>query len=275
MDSGAGRGAESRRARLVQIRRLLAQHRVRSGRCAVAALAFDSTARHQLFRVSEDLLSDRSAAGGPAYIRVPRFLHVRFILPAARRRPVGATQRDYRPVPARPARPRDVGEFVAWLRAVHRRCRQESATGRHAGAVGRSLVREGAKRAAIAGRGLGSGRRLHAANLLRLCRLFRYGHRSRPDVRPATADELRRAVQGGFGAGFLAALAHDPQPVSARLSVYSARRQPLRAGTAGGQRRGDDAAGQHLLRRGRGCGYGTVPHGLSWFGAGCTDLRWR
>ena len=80
-------------------------------------------------------------------------------------------------------------------------------------------------------------------------------HRHRPRagaaVRLPLAGELRPALPGGFDHGLLAALAHHPVALSARLPVHPARRQP--AGTA---RTAADLMVTMLL--------GGLWHGASW-----------
>ena len=58
-------------------------------------------------------------------------------------------------------------------------------------------------------RGMDRRRRLHAANIFRLLRLFRHGDRPRPDVRPGTAIQFQRTLPRRFRARLLAPLAHD------------------------------------------------------------------
>ena len=72
---------------------------------------------------------------------------------------------------------------------------------------------------------LARDRLLHAADLLRLFRLLRHGHRSRPDVRLPIPRELPLAVHRRHGAGILAPLAHVALDVVSRLSLRPARRQ--------------------------------------------------
>ena len=86
VDPGARRRTEPRRARPVQIRRLLPRHRRRPARRDLPAMEPDPAARHQLLRVPEDLLPGRPAPRRPAHLRLPRLLHVRHLLPAADRR---------------------------------------------------------------------------------------------------------------------------------------------------------------------------------------------
>ena len=141
LDPHSRRSAEPRRARPVQIRRLLPRHRRRAAGRGVPSLEPDPASRHQLFRVPEDLLPDRSPPRRPAHLRLPRLLHVRHLLPAAHRRPDRPPQRDHPPVRPRSAPAGDVGEPVARLRAVRDRGGEEGGTGRHAGDAGRSAVR--------------------------------------------------------------------------------------------------------------------------------------
>ena len=98
-------------------------------------------------------------------------------------------------------------------------------------------------------RGMDRGRRLHAADLLRLLRLFRHGDRPRPDVRPAPAVQLQRAVPRAVDARLLAALAHDAVPLPARLPLHPAGRQPLRTAAPGSQRHRHHAARRPVARR--------------------------
>src|SRR5262249_17335632 len=56
-------------------------------------------------------------------------------------------------------------------------------------------------------------------------------------------------LQGDVASGVLAALAHDPVVLAARLPLHSPRRQPLLAGAAARQRPRDDGAGRALARR--------------------------
>ena len=69
--------------------------------------------------------------------------------------------------------------------------------------------------AADRGRGVDRRRRLHVADLFRFFRLLRHGDRSGADVRPAIAVQFQRPIPRGVGPRFLAALAHDTQPVPA------------------------------------------------------------
>ena len=74
--------------------------------------------------------------------------------------------------------------------------------------------------------GLGRLACLHAADLLRLLGLFGHGRRPWPDVRHRPADQLRLALSLAVDRRFLAPLAHDAQPLPARLSLHSAGRKP-------------------------------------------------
>ena len=68
--------------------------------------------------------------------------------------------------------------------------------------------------------------RLRRPDLLRLQRLHRHRHRHRPAAGHPLPAELRRAVHRHLAARLLAALAHDPVAVPARLPVHPAGRQP-------------------------------------------------
>ena len=68
-------------------------------------------------------------------------------------------------------------------------------------------------------------RLLHAADLLRLLRLLRHGHRPRPDVRLPISRKLPVAVHRRHGAGLLAPLAHVAVDLVPRLPLRPARRQ--------------------------------------------------
>src|SRR5581483_4728511 len=83
---------------------------------------------------------------------------------------------------------------------------------------------------------------LHLADLFRLLRLFRHGDRARADVRHPPAGELPLALQGALDHRVLAALAHYPVALFARLSLHSARGQPVRHGSALPQFDAHDAA---------------------------------
>ena len=121
-------------------------------------------------------------------------------------------------------------------------------------------------------RGLAGDARLHLPDLFRLLRLHRHGARHRAPVRDRAAAELRRALPGGLAAGFLAALAHDPVALPARLSLHPARRQPARA-----RRAALGPVRHHDARR----AFGTAPASPSWPGASRTGsgsapaLLWR
>src|SRR3990167_8738760 len=69
---------------------------------------------------------------------------------------------------------------------------------------------------------------LHPANLFRFLRLHRYGTGYRADVRHPPANQLQLALQGDQHHRILAVLAYDAVALPARLSVYSAGRQPQR-----------------------------------------------
>ncbi len=90
---------------------------------------------------------------------------------------------------------------------------------------------------------------LHAADLFRLLRLLRHGDRPGADVRPSPAAELQRAVSRRVDPRLLAALAHDPVALPARLSLHPAWRQPMRPAAPGGERHRDHAAGRIVAWR--------------------------
>ena len=73
-------------------------------------------------------------------------------------------------------------------------------------------------------------------------RLFRHGDRNLADVRHFPAAQFQLPLQGHQHYRFLAALAHDAVPVPARLSLYSAGRQPARPDLALCQPDDHDAA---------------------------------
>ena len=74
--------------------------------------------------------------------------------------------------------------------------------------------------------------RLRVPDLLRLLRLLRHGGRARADDGLRPHPELRLALQGRQHHRLLAALAHQPVDLAARLPLHPARRQPPAASGA-------------------------------------------
>src|SRR5690242_3739094 len=72
--------------------------------------------------------------------------------------------------------------------------------------------------------------RVRAANLLRLLRLFRHGHRARAYAWLPAAREFQRALYRKIDHRLLAALAYLADDMDPRLSLRSARRQSGRGG---------------------------------------------
>ena len=91
--------------------------------------------------------------------------------------------------------------------------------------------------------------RVRVADLRRLQRLQRHRARQRAAARLPLHGELPAAVPRDEPAGFLAALAHQPEHVAARLPVHPARRQSARRGDDVPQPDADDAARRPVARR--------------------------
>ncbi len=205
------RHADQRRARLVRARTVGTAGRARD------------PARRQLLHLPGDLVHGRRlprdgrAREHDGRRSVPELLPARGRRPDRAREGVPAAARDA----AQPARrPRRRGG-----RADHARIDQE---GRD-----RRLPRPRGRRSGVRGPGglLRAGRaagllRLRRPDLLRLLRL--HGHRHRPGaaVRVRVPAELRSPVRGARLPAVLAQLAHDAEPLPARLPVHPARRQP-------------------------------------------------
>ena len=90
---------------------------------------------------------------------------------------------------------------------------------------------------------------LHHADLLRFLGLHRHGDRAGPHVRHPAAVELQFALQGHEHRRVLAALAHDPVTLPARLPLHPAGRQPQGPGAPLRQPDDHHAAGRPLARR--------------------------
>ena len=107
---------------------------------------------------------------------------------------------------------------------------------------GRSGVRRAAGHGAGRARCVDGHAGLQRADLLRLRRLL--DHRDRRGDVPGLRDarQLPLSVRGGGLLRFLAALAHHPVGVAARLPLHPARRQPARPGAHLLRADGDDAA---------------------------------
>ena len=124
---------------------------------------------------------------------------------------------------------------------------QEDRSRRRNPAAGRARLRP---EHAVVRPGLDRRARLHLAALFRFLRLFRHGDRPVADVRHLPAAQFQFAVQGRQHHRFLAALAHDAVALPARLSLYSARRQPARRDAALCQPDDHDGARRPVARRG-------------------------
>ena len=90
---------------------------------------------------------------------------------------------------------------------------------------------------------------LRGPDLRRLLRLHRHGDRDRPAARLLVPAELRLAVCRRFGAGLLATLAHDALALAPRLRLHPARRQPEGDDRHLPERDADDADRRALARR--------------------------
>ena len=105
-------------------------------------------------------------------------------------------------------------------------------------------------------RGLGQLAVLHLPALFRFQRLYRHGHRGRPDVQYQAAHQLQFPLQSPGHPGFLAALAYDPVPLP-REYIYI----PL-----GGNRGGEWFVYRNLML--------TFLIGGFWHGAGWNFVFW-
>src|SRR6266496_1506087 len=65
--------------------------------------------------------------------------------------------------------------------------------------------------------------RVRGADLLRLFSVLRHGNRPCSSARLPVSSKLQSAVHGAELAGLLAALAHEPLPLAARLPLYRTR----------------------------------------------------
>ena len=99
------------------------------------------------------------------------------------------------------------------------------------------------------GRHLGGGIGIRRADLLRLLRLLQHGTRACTLSGVRSDDQLQPAVFRSQPVGVLAALAHQPIAMAARLFVHTARRQSRRAAQDVPQSHDHDAAGGIVARR--------------------------
>ena len=215
---------------VVQVLRVLhPEHRrhARPRRARDAAAAADDRAagRRQLLHLPGDLVHGRRQAPAGRARQHDRRRALPELLPPPRGRPDRARPR----VPAAAAVAARPEQGRGRLRAGADRARagQEGRDRRLPGAHDR---RPRVRRAGVLRRaGRVDGRvRLHGADLLRLLRLHRHRDRARAADGLRVPAELHVAVPLARVPRLLAALAHDAQPLPARLPLHPARRQPQR-----------------------------------------------
>ena len=208
---------------LVQVRRVDLRDGQRRPRRHAPPGQRDPAHRRVVLRLPGHQLRGRHLPPAPAAGAPARLRHLPVVLPPPRRRSDRAGRRVRAPdgAPGRPPRDRR----RPGLPADHVRPGQEGDRGRAARGLDRQA---GLRQPDPVRRHRQPLRRLRLRHpdLRRLLRLHRHRHRPRAAARHPLPAELQLAVHRHHAAGLLAALAHDPVPLAARLPLHRPRRQP-------------------------------------------------
>ena len=249
---GDRRRGDARAARVLQVLRLLRGQRDERPRTPghprrPTVDPGGAAGRHLVLLVHGGVLHRGHPARRHEARELDRPLPVPLVLPAPGRRADRAAERAD---PAARHPPRPAARRHRWRGVAHlRRVVQEGGRLELPG-VGDRRPGVRRSRASRRGRGVVRGLGIRDRDLRRLQRL--HGHRDRRGEAPGlpVPAELRPALHGSIAAGLLAPVAHDAQPLAARLPLHPARR--LEEGRAPHVREHlrHDAAGRPVARRG-------------------------